>query len=94
MHDGQFFDDLLNNEIIDTQGKKRAFYANSAYRSQELEANQAAQELESQIHEKGSCSTTLTEEQQASNRRKLSVLARGEHIFGAQAVESRCGAVA
>lgn len=85
VHDSQVFEDLLDTKTTDAQGKKRAVYADSAYRSQEHEAHLVAQQIDSQIHEKGSRSTPLTDEQQASNRRKSSVRAREGHIFGGQA---------
>lgn len=49
------------------------------------EAHLAELELDSQIHEKGTRAAPLTEQQQASNRKKSKVRARVEHAFGAQA---------
>ena len=62
-----------------------AVYADSAYRSQEKEAQLAAANISSQISEKGSCQHPLTEEQKASNKTKSKVRVRVEHVFGAQA---------
>jgi hypothetical protein len=45
----------------------------------------AKQGLESQIHEKGTRAAPLTDDQKAANRKKSTVRARVEHIFGAQA---------
>jgi IS5 family transposase len=85
VHDSQVFDDLLDTETRTAEDRKRPVYADSAYRSAEREADLAEQGLESQIHEKGTRAAPLTEEQKASNRKKSTVRARVEHIFGAQA---------
>ena len=66
-------------------GNKRAVYADSAYRSQEHEAKLAADNLPSQICEKGTRGHPLTDAQKESNRIKSTVRARVEHVFGAQA---------
>ncbi len=83
VHDSQVFEELLD-QAIDTDGKKRPIYGDSAYRSKEREETLDANEFESQIHEKGTRGHPLTEEQKASNRIKSKTRARVEHIFGAQ----------
>ena len=65
-------------------GKKRAAYADSAYRSKEREQALVANGFESQIHEKGTRGHPLTEVQKASNRIKSKTRVRVEHVFGAQ----------
>jgi IS5 family transposase len=85
VHDSQAFEALLDTETTDTEDRKRTVYADSAYRSAKQETNLQEQGIESQIHEKGTCTTPLTEEQKASNRAKSKVRCRVEHIFGAQA---------
>lgn len=85
VHDSQVFEALLDTETADAKGRKRAAYADSAYRSQEREEHLAGLGVESQIHEKGSRAAPLTEEQKACNREKSRVRARVEHIFAAQA---------
>ena len=85
VHDSQVFDELLDTETRTAEDRKRPVYADSAYRSAEREADLAQQGLESQIHEKGTRAAPLTEDQKASNRKKSTVRARVEHIFGAQA---------
>jgi len=77
------FEELLD-QTIDTDGKKRPIYGDSAYRSKEREERLVANEFESQIHEKGARGHPLTDEQKASNRIKSKTRARVEHIFGAQ----------
>lgn len=84
VHDSQVFDELLD-QSTDDEGKKRAAYADSAYRSKEQEERLQANEIESQICEKGTRGTPLTEEQKASNRQKSKTRSRVEHVFGAQA---------
>ena len=75
----------LDTETRTAEDRKRPVYADSAYRSAEREADLAKQGLESQIHEKGTRAAPLTEDQKANNRKKSTVRARVEHIFGAQA---------
>ncbi len=84
VHDSQVFDDLLD-QSVDDNDEKRPVYADSAYRSQEREAQLATDHLASQICEKGARNHPLTDAQKASNRMKSTVRARVEHVFGAQA---------
>jgi transposase, IS5 family len=83
VHDSQVFEELLDKSE-DAQGKKRAAYADSAYRSKEREQTLAENGFECQIHEKGTRGHPLTEEQKASNRIKSKTRVRVEHVFGAQ----------
>jgi IS5 family transposase len=85
VHDSQVFDELVDTETTDEQGRKRSIYADSAYRSAEREEALAEQGLSSHIHEKGTRAAPLTDQQKASNRQKSKVRARVEPIFGAQA---------
>jgi IS5 family transposase len=85
VHDSQVFEALLDTETADAKGRKRAAYADSAYRSQEREEHLAGLGVESRIHEKGSRAAPLTEEKKACNREKSRVRARVEHVFAAQA---------
>ena len=84
VHDSQVFDELLD-QSTDDEGKKRAAYADSAYRSKEQEERLQAHGIESQVCEKGVRGTPLTEEQKATNRVKSKIRVRVEHVFGAQA---------
>ena len=84
VHDSQVFETLLDQRE-DKAGNKRAVYADSAYRSQEKEAQLAATNMPSQICEKGVRNHPLTDEQKASNKEKSRVRVRVEHVFGAQA---------
>jgi IS5 family transposase len=85
VHDSQVFETLLDTETADAKGRKRAAYADSAYRSQAHEERLAGIGVDSQIHEKGSRAAPLTDEQKAGNREKSKVRARVEHLFAAQA---------
>jgi transposase, IS5 family len=84
VHDSQVFDQLVDASP-DEQGQTRAVYADSAYRSAERESDLEAAGIESQICEKGTRGTPLSEEQKRSNRKKSKVRARVEHVFGQQA---------
>lgn len=84
VHDSQVFDELLDQRT-DEEGKKRAAYADSAYRSKEQEEKLQAHGIQSQVCEKGTRGTPLTEEQKASNRVKSKTRSRVEHVFGVQA---------
>ena len=83
VHDSQVFEVLLD-QTVDVEGKKRAAYADSAYRSKEREQTLAQDGFESHIHEKGTRGHPLTEEQKAANRIKSKTRVRVEHVFGAQ----------
>jgi IS5 family transposase len=78
------FEGLLD-QATDEDGKKRALYAEGAYRSLEKEEKLAVDNIPSQICEKGSRNHPLTDEQKARNKIKSKVRARVEHIFAAQA---------
>lgn len=84
VHDSQAVDFLIDDKMQE-DGSKRDVYADSAYRSQEREAQLAAVGIPSQICEKGARNCPLTEQQKKANRAKSKVRARVEHIFGAQA---------
>ena len=84
VHDSQVFDELLD-QTRDAEGNKRKVYADSAYRSEAQEQRLTEAEIESQVCEKGTRGTPLSEEQKQTNRTKSKVRARVEHVFGAQA---------
>lgn len=74
VHDSQTFEDLLEKD-------DQELYADSAYRSAEIEELLYSKKIKSQINEKGYRNNPLTEKQKASNREKSRVRARVEHIF-------------
>ena len=88
VHDSQVFDVLLDQTVQDDgtgNGKKRAVFADSAYRSKEKEEQLAVAGIRSEICEKGACNHRLTALQKATNTAKSRVRSRVEHVFGAQA---------
>ena len=79
VHDSQAVDHLL------MQGNTGAgVWADTAYRSEEMEAKLRARGQKSHIHRKGRRGKPLSEQGKGSNRTKSAVRARVEHIFGAQ----------
>jgi IS5 family transposase len=79
VHDSQTLDGLLNKD-----NTSKDVYADSAYRSAEIEAKLKARGFRSRIHRRGSRNHPLSEARQQANRRKSKIRARVEHIFGAQ----------
>jgi transposase, IS5 family len=79
VHDSQALGGLLNKD-----NTSRDVYADSAYRSAEIEAKLKARGFRSRIHRRGSRNHPLSESQQEANRRKSKIRVRIEHIFGAQ----------
>jgi IS5 family transposase len=93
VHDSQAVDHLL------MQGNTGSgVWADSAYRSEEMEAKLRDGKLKSHIHRKGNrpsraCKSMhcravgkpLTDQAKGSNRTKSTVRVRVEHVFGAQA---------
>jgi IS5 family transposase len=78
LHDSQEVDHLL------MEGNTGAgIWANSAYRSEEMEAKLRARGLKSRIHLKGKRGKPLSEQAKSSNRTKSSVRVRVEHVFWA-----------
>ena len=80
VHDSQVVDELL------TRGNTGSgVWADTAYRSEEMEAKLRDRKLKSHIHRKGNRGKSLTEQAGRANRTKSTVRVRVEHIFGAQA---------
>ena len=79
VHDSQAVDHLLMRSNTGV-----GVWADSAYRSEEMEAKLRALKLKSHIHRKGKRGKPLTAQAKGSNRTKSSVRVRVEHIFGAQ----------
>ena len=78
-HDSQAVDQLLSD---DNSGSE--VWADSAYRSEEIEQKLKERGLKSRIHRKGKRGKPLSERSKQGNRTKSKVRARVEHIFGAQ----------
>ena len=79
VHDSQKLDDVL-----DANNTGSGVWADSAYRSAEIEAKLAERNLKSQIHRRGGRNKTLTARQEAANKTRSKVRARVEHVFGNQ----------
>ena len=79
VHDSQKIDDVL-----DANNTGSAVWADSAYRSAEIEAKLAERNLKSQIHRRGGRNKPLTARQEAANKTRSKVRARVEHVFGNQ----------
>jgi IS5 family transposase len=79
VHDSQVVDDLL-----DPDNTASEVWADSAYRSAEIEAKLEENGLKSRIHRKGHRNKPLNERQQQGNKTRSKVRARVEHVFGAQ----------
>ncbi len=80
VHDSQKLDGLLNKANTSDD-----VFADSAYRSAEIEAHLAARGFRSRIHRRATRHRPLSQAQEEANRRKSKVRARIEHVFGAQA---------
>ena len=79
VHDSQMFEELLDKE-----NSGRDVWADSAYRSEEIEAK-LKQNHRSQINHKGYRDHPLSEAKQKVNHKRSKTRARVEHIFGFQA---------
>ena len=78
-HDSQALDDIL-----DAANTAKEVWADSAYRSAEIEAKLRARDLKSRIHRRGARNRPLSEAQMAANTARSRVRARVEHVFGHQ----------
>lgn len=75
-------DSLELKSLINKKDKDKKLYADSAYRSQEIEKLLKEKGIISMIHEKGFRNKPLTAKQKLSNRRKSRKRAKVEHVFG------------
>ena len=79
VHDSQKLD-----EVLDKANTSNEVWADSAYRSAEIEAALKAKGYKSRIHRRGARNHPLSERQQAANVTRSRVRARVEHVFGDQ----------
>jgi len=79
VHDSQVIDD-----VIDDDNTASDVWADSAYRSAEIEAKLAEKGLRSRIHRKAHRNRPLTKRETQANKTRSKVRARVEHVFGAQ----------
>ena len=79
VHDSQVLD-----TILDQDNTALGVWADSAYRSSEIEAALRGKGLKSRIHRKGRRNKPLSEREKQGNKTRSSVRVRVEHVFGAQ----------
>ena len=79
VHDSQVIEELLSSD-----NTAKDVWADSAYRSKDIEAKLKARKLTSRIHRKGYRNHPLQDWEKAVNRRRSRFRARVEHVFGAQ----------
>jgi IS5 family transposase len=82
--DAAVHDSQVLEEVLLPAEAGRDVWADSAYRSDAIEAHLKATGLRSKIHRKGYRKTPLTAQQQAHNRCRSRIRARVEHVFGHQ----------
>ena len=78
-HDSTAFD-----AVFDPDNTSSDLWADSAYRSKEREADLKERMIRSHIHHKGHRNRPLSKHKKQVNKRRASVRARVEHIFGHQ----------
>jgi IS5 family transposase len=88
VHDSQKLEDVL-----DASNTASDVWADSAYRSQEIEKKLAERGLKSRIHRRAYRNRQLSEAQQAANKMRSKVRARVEHVFGDQKTGMGAGIV-
>src|SRR5262249_36978083 len=79
VHDSQKLDDVL-----DLSNTGKGVWADSAYRSAQIEARLKAKGFQSRIHRRAARNRPLSERQKSANTTRSKVRARVEHIFGQQ----------
>lgn len=80
--DASVHDSQTIGEIIDEENKGKEVWADSAFRSEQIERFLKWMELISHIHERGYRNRPLDEEQNEANQRKSKTRAKVEHVFG------------
>ena len=79
VHDSQVVEDIL-----DADNTASDVWADSAYRSAEIEAKLGEKGLKSRIHRKGHRNKPLNEREKRGNETRSKVRARMGHVFGGQ----------
>jgi len=79
VHDSQKLD-----AVLDRSNTGKDVWADSAYRSAEIEAKLEAQGYKSRIHARAARNRPLTQREQSANTTRSRVRARVEHVFGHQ----------
>ena len=79
VHDSQKLDDVLDRSNTSCE-----VWADSAYRSAEIEARLEAKGYKSRVHKRARRNRPLTQRETAANTTRSKVRARVEHVFGHQ----------
>ena len=79
VHDSQKLDDVL-----DLSNTGKGVWADSAYRSAQIEAGLKEKGLQSRIHRRAARNRPLSKRQKSANTTRSKVRARVEHVFGQQ----------
>jgi IS5 family transposase len=72
------------SDVLDLSNTSKAVWADSAYRSVEIEMRLKEKGLRSRIHRRGARNRPLSERQKSANTTRSKVRARVEHVFGHQ----------
>lgn len=80
--DASVHDSQVLGDIIDAENSDDRIWADSAYRSEDIEWVLETIGFESEIHERAYRNRPLSEKQKESNREKSKVRAKVEHVFG------------
>ncbi|WP_026100947.1 IS5 family transposase [Synechococcus sp. PCC 7336] len=81
--DAAVHDSRALGEVIDIENSDDRIWADSAYRSEDIEWVLETIGFDSEIHERAYRNRPLNEEQKSSNRKKSSTRAKVKHVFGA-----------
>jgi IS5 family transposase len=84
--DASVHDSRVLDQLLDKANTCRSVWADSAYRSAEIEGRLKARGLTSRISVRARRAHPLSKTAQAANRTKARVRARIEHVFGAQEI--------
>ena len=70
--------------VLDLSNTGKGVWADSAYRSAQIEARLKAKGFQSRIHRRAARNRPLSERQKSANTTRSKVRARVEHVFGQQ----------
>lgn len=73
-------------DVVDENNSNQSIWADSAYSSADIQDTLAQSGIKSKIHRKGYRNKKLSEFQQKMNRKKSTIRARVEHVFGRMAM--------
>jgi len=80
--DASVHDSQVLIELLEESDSHHELYADSAYRSEEIEKELKARKIRSRIHKKGYRNKPLEDKDKVVNKRKSQTRARVEHVFG------------